>query len=435
MKIPTIAAILGLASIASAEVFLFETFSDGEGWKDRWTPSTYREDLGKLEVSPGKWFSDEATKAGLRTTEDYRFYAVSTKIPKPFTNKDKDLIIQFDVKNEQDIDCGGSYLKFFGNDFDSKTFNGDTNYNIMFGPDICGPKAMVHAILNYKGTNYDLKKIVAAPKDTLTHTYTLTLKPDQTYSILVDGKEKAEGSLLEDWDFLPPKKIKDPNASKPEDWVDEEMIVDESDVKPDNYDDIPEFIPDPNAKKPEDWDDDMDGEWEAPSIANPDYKGPWSPRMIPNPNYKGEWVHPEIDNPEYKVDNEIYIYDFANVGIDVWQVKSGSIFDNILITDDADEAKKIRDDTKATTSLEEGALAAYNEKLQEEAKKKAEEEGSPVPAEEAEEKIDLESYEPPIKFDEIPEEAAEAVKKSEEEEKKEEATEEEDAKKHVKDEL
>lgn len=110
MKIPTITAILGLAALASAEVFFHETFSDGEGWKDRWTPSTYREDLGKLEVSPGKWYVDEKANAGLRTAEDYRFYAVSSKT-KPFTNKDKNLVIQFDVKNEQDIDCGGSYLK------------------------------------------------------------------------------------------------------------------------------------------------------------------------------------------------------------------------------------------------------------------------------------------------------------------------------------
>ena len=111
MKIPTIAAILGLAAVASAEVFLHETFSDGEGWKERWTPSAYREDLGQLEVSSGKWSVNEAAQAGLRTTEDYRFYAVSSKIPKPFNNKDKNLVIQYDVKNEQDIDCGGSYLK------------------------------------------------------------------------------------------------------------------------------------------------------------------------------------------------------------------------------------------------------------------------------------------------------------------------------------
>lgn len=243
----------------------------------------------------------------------------------------------------------------------------------MFGPDICGPKSMVHAIFSYNGTNYDFKKTISAPKDTLTHTYTLIVKPDQTYEILVDSDKKASGSLLEDWDFLPPKQIKDPNAVKPADWVDDALIDDPNDVKPEGYDDIPEFIPDPNAKKPEDWDDDMDGEWEAPSIANPDYKGPWTPKKIPNPAYKGEWEHPLIDNPDYKVDNEIYAYDFANVGIDVWQVKSGTIFDNILITDDIEEAEKVRNETKDLHEKEEDAKKAHEEKVDAENKAKAEE--------------------------------------------------------------
>ncbi|KAI8060657.1 Calreticulin family-domain-containing protein [Gilbertella persicaria] len=423
MKIPTIAAVLGLAAVASAEVFLHETFSDGEGWKDRWTPSTYREDLGQLEVSSGKWFVNEAAQAGLRTSEDYRFYAASTKLTKPFHSKGKDLVIQFDVKNEQDIDCGGSYLKIFDNQLDQKTFNGDSQYNIMFGPDICGPKAMVHAIFNYNGTNHDLKKTVSAPKDTLTHTYTLTVKPDQTYSIMVDGKEEASGDLLEDWDFLPPKKIQDPNASKPADWVDEEMIDDVNDVKPEGYDDIPEFIPDKDAKKPEDWDDDMDGEWEPPSIANPEYNGPWTPKKVKNPLYKGEWVHPEIDNPDYKVDHEIYAYDFGHVGIDVWQVKSGTIFDNILITDDIEEAKKVREESKAARADEDKALADYKEKLAAEAKAKKEAEG--VLEEEEGEKLNL-------NVDDL---LAEEAQNAKEEEIVEAIKEDEDVKKPVKDEL
>lgn len=40
------------------------------------------------------------------------------------------------------------------------------------------------------------------------------------------------GSLEEDWDFLPPKKIKDPEAKKPEDWDDRAKIDDPSDTKP-----------------------------------------------------------------------------------------------------------------------------------------------------------------------------------------------------------
>lgn len=47
------------------------------------------------------------------------------------------------------------------------------------------------------------------------------------------NNEKVEsGSLEEDWDFLPPKKIKDPEAKKPEDWDDRAKIDDPEDTKP-----------------------------------------------------------------------------------------------------------------------------------------------------------------------------------------------------------
>ena len=45
-------------------------------------------------------------------------------------------MIQYTVKHEQDIDCGGGYLKLGA--FEQETFGGSTKYSIMFGPDICG---------------------------------------------------------------------------------------------------------------------------------------------------------------------------------------------------------------------------------------------------------------------------------------------------------
>lgn len=38
------------------------------------------------------------------------------------------------------------------------------------------------------------------------------------------------------------------------------------------WDDIPATIVDPEAKRPDDWDDELDGEWEAPTISNPEFK-------------------------------------------------------------------------------------------------------------------------------------------------------------------
>merc|ERR1712066_1178398 len=115
----------------------------------------------------------------------------------------------------------------------------------------------------------------------------------------------------------------------------------------------PEHIADPDATKPEDWDDEMDGEWEPPMIDNPEYKGEWKPRQIDNPDYKGPWAHPEIDNPEYNPDDAKDIGKYAEnckIGFDLWQVKSGTIFDNLLITDDpkvaAEQATSLFEVTK-----------------------------------------------------------------------------------------
>lgn len=85
----------------------------------------------------------------------------------------------------------------------------------MFGPDICGYSTKkVHAILTYNDTNHLIKKEVPCETDQLTHVYTFILRPDATYSILIDNVEKQSGSLYSDWDLLPPKKIKDPSAKK-----------------------------------------------------------------------------------------------------------------------------------------------------------------------------------------------------------------------------
>jgi calreticulin len=137
---------------------------------------------------------------------------------------------------------------------------------------------------------------------------------------------------------LPPATIKDPEAKKPEDWVDEAKIPDPEDKKPANWDDIPEFIADPEATKPEDWDDETDGDWEAPLVENPEYRGEWQPRMIDNPDYKGPWVHPTIPNPEYTADPNLYAHTIGGVGIELWQVKSGTFFDSVVVADSREEA-------------------------------------------------------------------------------------------------
>jgi len=210
----------------------------------------------------------------------------------------------------------------------------------MFGPDVCGTSTRkIHTIFNYKGKNHLWKKTPSCETDQLSHVYTLIVHGDFTYEVRVDGRKVESGSVIDDWDMLPPKMIKDPNAAKPKDWVDQEFIDDPSDVKPADWDSVPKQIPDPDADKPEDWDDDTDGTWEPPMIDNPEYKGEWKPKQKSNPDYKGKWVHPEIANPDYEEDRTLAHYsDIGAVGFELWQVKSGSLFDNILVTDSVAEA-------------------------------------------------------------------------------------------------
>jgi len=364
--------LLGLAALCSAKVYFKETFD--VGWESRWVKSKHKESEGTQGPwgwTAGKFYNDEKADKGLQTSVDARFYQISAEFPE-FSNKGKDLIMQYSVKHEQKIDCGGGYLKIMPPGIDQADFHGDSPYNIMFGPDICGSSTKkTHVIFNYKGKNHLVKREVRAESDEFTHLYTLILHPDNTYEVQIDGVEAQKGSLKEDWDMLPAKEIKDPNAKKPSDWVDERQIADPSDKKPEGWDDIPKEVKDPEANKPDDWDDELDGEWEAPMIPNPDYKGEWKAKMIDNPAYKGEWVHPMVANPDFSDDNNLYLYEHNKfVGFEIWQVKAGTIFDNILVTDDVEEAKKFAELTKTTRDGEKKMF----DKQEEERKAKEEEE-------------------------------------------------------------
>jgi len=367
------AVFFALVAFCTSHVYFQEDFADAN-WQSRWVVSDWKKDKGEAGdwgLSAGKYFTDETKERGLKTLQDARFYDISAA-HEDFSNKGKTLVIQFSVKHEQNIDCGGGYVKLVpaGSLSDQKQFQGgesETKYNVMFGPDICGYSKKVHFILSdKKGTNHLINQEIPAESDEFTHVYTAVLSPDNTFKVYVDGEEKKSGSIPDFWNILPPKKINDPAQSKPSDWVDEKYIDDPSDVKPDGWDNIAAEVVDPDAKKPEDWDDDLDGEWEAPKIANPEYKGPWSPKKIENPSYKGPWVHPQIDNPEYKDDPELYAFDsFKYIGIDVWQVKAGTIFSHFLLTDDFETAKAqidvikaIRDGEKKKKEEETAAEAA-----------------------------------------------------------------------------
>merc|ERR1711934_1521 len=310
----------------AAEVYFEEDFSGD--WESRWVQSENKDDLGKFVATAG--INGDASNLGLKTSQDAKFYGISA-VTKEFSNKDKPLVVQYTVKHEQGIDCGGAYLKLGPAPFDGKKFHGETVYNVMFGPDICGMTKRTHLIFNYKEKNLLKDKDLRTESDELTHIYTLVVKPDNTFAVSIDGSEVESGKLADGWKFLEPKEI-----------------------------------------------DESDGEWEAPQIDNPEFKGEWKAKRIKNPAYKGVWAPKKIANPAFVDDQTIGQYgSFGWVGIDVWQVKAGTIFDNLLITDDVDAAKAAADKIKVAMEAEKKMKEAKDEekrKKDEEERKKAEEE-------------------------------------------------------------
>ena len=80
-------------------------------------------------------------------------------------------------------------------------------------------------------------------------------------------------------------------------------------------------------------------------------KEPHIPNLYPqidNPEYKGKWEHPMIANPDYAEDDEMYQVcrdGCTHVGFELWQVKTGTLFDDIIVTDSLEEAQKFAEES------------------------------------------------------------------------------------------
>ncbi|KAG2565947.1 hypothetical protein PVAP13_7NG154100 [Panicum virgatum] len=331
-----------LVQIRASDPLLYESFD--EDFEGRWVVS-------KKDEYQGVWKrakSDGHEDYGLLVSEKARKYAIIKELDEPVTLKDGTVVLQFEVRLQNGLECGGAYIKYIRPQeagWDAKEFDNETPYTIMFGPDKCGSTNKVHFILKHKNpktgkyVEHHLKFPPSVPYDKLSHVYTAILKPDNEVRILIDGEEKKKANFLSADDFepalIPPKTIPDPDDKKPEDWDERAKI------------------PDPNAVKPDDWDEDEDGEWEAPKIDNPKceeapgcgewkrpmkqnpaYKGKWHAPLIDNPNYKGIWKPQEIPNPEYFELDKPDFDPIAAIGIEIWTMQDGILFDNILIADD-----------------------------------------------------------------------------------------------------
>ncbi|KAI0426810.1 Calreticulin family-domain-containing protein [Xylaria sp. FL1042] len=377
----------------------------GDGWDSRWKASHAKKDTKGSEEEwayVGEWSVEEPYIYNGQVGDKYlvaknpaAHHAISAKFPKKIDPKDKTLVVQYEVKLQKGLECGGAYMKLLRDTkaLHQEEFSNASPYVIMFGPDKCGHTNKVHFIFNHKNPKtgeYEEKHLSAPPQaeiDKITHLYTLIVQPNNTFTIQKDGETVREGSLLDQFSpsVNPEKEIDDPKDSKPEDWVDEARIPDPEATKPEDWDEDapfeivdeeatmpedwlekePSTVPDPEAQKPEDWDDEEDGDWVAPIVPNPKCAdvsgcGPWSKPMKSNPDYKGPWTAPYIDNPAYKgvwaprkIPNPDYFEDktpanfepMGAIGFELWTMQSDVSFDNIYIGHSVEDAKKLADET------------------------------------------------------------------------------------------
>ena len=367
------------------EVYFEERFN--RGWEKRWVKSSRvspGQHLGRFRVSAGSFYYDRRLQRGLQTVDDGSEYLISSKFNRCFNTTGKDLIFQFTLKLEGKMEKGQAYLKLLPESFKPHQFSRKSPYHILFGPDFRGwDRRHLDFRVFRNRTEYKTYEPILAFNDQFTHVYTLIIYSNQTYKMLKDNFTDIESTTERAFGYCQPKEIPDPFETKPSDWEERDTIDDPDDVAPEWASDVPQFIPDATAARPPDWDDAVDGVWTAPLVANPEYRRDWKPRRIPNPAFRGEWRPSTIPNPEY--DPDVHFgkpEDLCYVGIDVSQDVAGSIWDNILVTDDFEYAQKMMEET--FFAIQEGERVAYARAQQNKEKMEKSEHGLSVNTEKSE---------------------------------------------------
>uniref|UniRef100_A0A915CUZ8 Calnexin n=1 Tax=Ditylenchus dipsaci TaxID=166011 RepID=A0A915CUZ8_9BILA len=334
-------------------------FSDTNGIGRTWFKSIAKKEGAEEALAKynGEWLIAAPTNVviendyGLIVKTKARHHAIAASLSKPFEFDGKPLVVQYEVKYEEGQECGGGYIKLLSVTQMKRLmcFMTNTIHNYVRARQVwddqqssfhCKTPEPQDGTISEHHAKQPSRSLAPFFEDKKTHLYTLIVKPDNTFQVLIDNSEIIAGNLLADLEpsIVPPKLIYDPEDKKPADWDERETIEDKDAKKPEDWDenapkevldtdaqkpsdwleDEEALIPDPQAVKPEDWDDEMDSEWEPKKItnpkcegisgcgkwtqpmkANPLYKGKWSPPKIANPAYKGKWSPKLIENPNY----------------------------------------------------------------------------------------------------------------------------------------
>ena len=139
---------------------------------------------------------------GLKAKLPARKYGLTIPFDRDILPGDQPFVVQYEVRLQEDLDCGGAYIKLVSayteddeySRFDPKDLGEETPYAIMFGPDRCGVTDKVHFIIRHKNpvsgewSEHHMKNPPKSVKDTYSHLYTLIIRPDNTFFVLIDGR-------------------------------------------------------------------------------------------------------------------------------------------------------------------------------------------------------------------------------------------------------
>ncbi|RYR16605.1 hypothetical protein Ahy_B04g073638 isoform C [Arachis hypogaea] len=246
---------------------------------------------------------------GIQTSNDAKHFAISAKIPE-FTYKNRTLVLQYSIKFEQDIKCGGGYIKLLSGFVNQKKFGSDTPYRYMWNRH---KEAPCHILI---------------PGSKLSHQEgPATL--DASYSVLIDNRERDSGSILKTG--TEGNTLKTLMMSNLRDMIQSQPLKTRMKRKM------------------------VSGGHQKYQIRHTKDHG--KERKSRTLTTKGSGKTPWIGNPEFEDDPDLYVLKpIQYVGIEVWQVKGGSVFDNILICDDPDYARQVVDEVFANREIEKEAF-------------------------------------------------------------------------------
>lgn len=303
-------------SLSTSTFYLKETFDTGTSTHWR-VPKKLRPftKLGKWAVSTGDCYGSQQKWLGLTTTQSHRDYLLYTNFNQPMNTTKSDFVLSYTLRMNPFVDCSGQFVKIMDASSDMTNFSQDLPFAIKFGPDVCGPSfKRTHVVIMYNGKEYETNHPIGVIKDPFTHSYSLIIRANNTYAVLIDGEVADESTLEERFDIPYLNKRKVTNLAKSD------------------YQNI-------NIDEEEEEDEELLNQG---PIMHKEYN---KANVNKEENEKKKEIQNDFDNetiPEAdeKVDYPPFGH-FESLGylvIDVHQSCCGSLFDNFVVTDNERES-------------------------------------------------------------------------------------------------